>query len=202
MVAVANFQFHKWGGEIMHIKTDIVIMNVDKVAQGGLGRKIIIRNGGWPTWGSDTVLYFHRGTDFTNPATNRPDTRWSVFRYDLTTKQTVRVTPDTFDAMTPAAIDANKVVVATLRQSSAAAVVTQPRVEDQYRHIEVYDVTAPPDQAVKVTRTTQLSKADHYNPFVLDNGTRIGYHRCRMDHLLQNVRPLRSLPIYRSFWIF
>uniref|UniRef100_A0ACD5XXL8 Uncharacterized protein n=2 Tax=Avena sativa TaxID=4498 RepID=A0ACD5XXL8_AVESA len=63
MVAVANFRWNKWTGEIEHLKTDIVVMNVDRRAQGGLRRKILIRDGGWPTWGSDNVIFFHRGID-------------------------------------------------------------------------------------------------------------------------------------------
>ena len=53
MVAVANFRGNKWTGEIERLNTDIIVMNVDKTAQGGLGRKVLIRDGGWPTWGSD-----------------------------------------------------------------------------------------------------------------------------------------------------
>ncbi|CAO2142765.1 unnamed protein product [Urochloa humidicola] len=61
-VAVANFQ-DKWNGEIENLKTNIVVMNVDRRAQGGRGRDILIRDGGWPTWGSDDVIFFHRGFD-------------------------------------------------------------------------------------------------------------------------------------------
>jgi Tol biopolymer transport system component len=183
MVAVANFRGNKWTGEIERLNTDIAVMNVDKTAQGGLGRKILIRDGGWPTWGSDGVLFFHRGTETKLPAaTGTTKTNWGVYRYDIATKKTVRMTPETIDAMTPAAISETRVAVATIRQTSLQAVMTVQRVDAQYRHVEIFDVGAP-DRPVQITRSTR-PKADHYNPFVVDGGSRVGYHRCRTDDLL------------------
>ena len=34
-VAVANFSDNRWSGEIEHLQTDIVLMNVDRNTQGG-----------------------------------------------------------------------------------------------------------------------------------------------------------------------
>ncbi|OEL37982.1 hypothetical protein BAE44_0000999 [Dichanthelium oligosanthes] len=182
MVAVANFQFHRWDGEIEHLKTDIAIMNVDRQAQGGLNRKVIIRNAGWPTWGSDNVIFFHRAKSDPVRSLN---TSWGVFRYDIAANKEERVTPDTMDAMTPAAISETRVAVATIRQKSPQNVQVVARVEAQYRHIEIFDVTAL-DRPVKITLNAR-GMADHYNPFVLDGGSRIGYHRCRTEKLvLQN----------------
>uniref|UniRef100_A0ACD5XXL3 Uncharacterized protein n=1 Tax=Avena sativa TaxID=4498 RepID=A0ACD5XXL3_AVESA len=203
MVAVANFRGNRWTGEIERLNTDIVVMNVDKTAQGGLGRKILVRDGGWPTWGSDGVLFFHRGTDTKLlAATGTTKTNWGVYRYDIATKETVRVTPENLDAMTPAAISENRVAVATIRQSSLQAVMSVQRVDAQYRHVEIFDV-ASPDRPMQITRTTR-PKADHYNPFVVDGGSRVGYHRCRTDHLLgmQNangvVAPVKSFDKMQS----
>jgi Tol biopolymer transport system component len=177
-VAVANFQFHRWNGEIEHLKTDIAIMNVDRQAQGGLRRKVIIRNGGWPTWGSDNVIFFHRGD--TKPGTI--NTSWAVFRYDIAAGKEERVTPVGIDAMTPAAISETRVAVATVRKKSLQNIMTAPREEAQYRHIEIFDTTAL-DRPAQITLSAR-GKADHYSPFVLDGGSRIGYHRCRTDKLV------------------
>lgn len=178
MVAVANFRFNRWTGEIEHLKTDIVVMNVDRKAQGGLGRRIIIKDGGWPTWGSDSVIFFHRGIE-TRLSDGKTELRWRVFRYDVAAGREQAVTPeDCFKAITPAAISESKVAVATIRSKSG---FNDDREEQQYRHIEIFDVDDP-DNPVHVTK--MRPKADHYNPFVLDGGSRIGYHRCRTDKLL------------------
>nr|XP_051222489.1 uncharacterized protein LOC127340782 [Lolium perenne]XP_051222495.1 uncharacterized protein LOC127340782 [Lolium perenne] len=170
MVAVASFADSKWNGEIENLKTNIVVMNVD----GDLGRRLLIKDGGWPTWGSDSVIFFHRGVN-TTLRDGTVQTAWGVFRYDMTTRVTVRVTPAAFNCMTPAAISSTKVAVATIRKRSGFSDV---RDEAQYRHIEIYD-TAMPGQVIEVTRRGTNPKADHYNPFVDDGGKRIGYHRCR-----------------------
>ncbi|KAF2320141.1 hypothetical protein GH714_024276 [Hevea brasiliensis] len=73
-----------------------------------LKRKMVITNGGWPTWGSDDVIFFHR----------KVGEFWSVFRADISSGELVRVTPDGIDAVTPAAINGTKVAVATIRQKS------------------------------------------------------------------------------------
>ncbi|OEL37980.1 hypothetical protein BAE44_0001000 [Dichanthelium oligosanthes] len=180
-VAVANFKFHRWTGEIQHLKTDIVVMNVDRQAQGGLRRKVLIRDGGWPSWGSDRVIFFHRCFDKTL-ASGEVESTWGVFRYDITTGETVRVTPEAFDAVTPAAISETKVAVATIRQK--ANLTENHRVEAQYRHIEIFDVAAPNEPARITHRISP--EVDFYNPFILDGGARVGYHRCRTGNLLQN----------------
>ncbi|EEF38217.1 uncharacterized protein LOC8274801 [Ricinus communis] len=167
-VAVASFQGKGWNGEIEDLQTDIHVMNVEKQP---LGRMKVIKNGGWPTWGSDNVIFFHR----------KVGEFWSVFRADISngqTSETLRVTPDGIDAITPAAINSTKVAVATIRQKSKFSDI---RVEAQYRHIEIFDSTAP-QQPIQITQKTR-PKADHYNPFVVDGGKRIGYHRCKSDLL-------------------
>lgn len=167
-VAVASFQGKGWNGEIEDLQTDIYVMNVEKPP---LGRMRVIKNGGWPTWGSDNVLFFHR----------KVGDKWGVFRADISngeTSEILRVTPDEIDAITPAAINATKVAVATIRQKSKFSDV---RVEAQYRHIEIFDSTAP-EQTIQITQKTR-PKADHFNPFVIDGGKRIGYHRCKSDIL-------------------
>lgn len=195
MVAVANFQQNRWNGEIENLKTDIVIMNVDKRAQGGLGRSRLIKDGGWPTWGSDNVIFFHRGFDTTPPSNTAT---WAVFRYDIAGGKEERVTPEGIDAMTPAAISETKVAVATVREKSKQVNMKVERKESQYRHIEIFDAASPGQPPVQITQKTR-PEGDHYNPFVLDGGRRIGYHRCRTDKLLkvQQVRHDRR-PTYKN----
>ncbi|KAI8548788.1 hypothetical protein RHMOL_Rhmol07G0301200 [Rhododendron molle] len=172
-IAVASFQGKGgWDGEIEDLKTDIFVMNVDS---GGVGkrleRRLVVRNGGWPTWGSDNIIFFHR----------KVGQFWGVFRADISnstgiTQEVTRVTPDDIDARTPAAINATTVAVATIRQTSKFG---DTRVEAQYRHIEIFDSTRPHIQITQKTRP----KADHFNPFVIDGGKRIGYHRCKSELL-------------------
>ncbi|CAL5033531.1 unnamed protein product [Urochloa decumbens] len=161
-VAMATFRPEGWEGEIEDLQTDIFMMNVERPPM----RKRLIRNGGWPSWASEDVIFFHRKVGDT----------WGVFRHDIGKNETVRVTPEAFDAMTPAAISDTKVAVATIRQKSKFSDV---RAEAQYRHIEIFD-TAGQQPPVQLTQKTR-PKADHFNPFVLDDGLRVGYHRARSD---------------------
>ncbi|XP_050215638.1 uncharacterized protein LOC126666806 [Mercurialis annua] len=163
-VAVASFQGKGWTGEIEDMKTDIYVMNIDR---NPLDRKRVIQNGGWPTWGSDNVIFFHR---FVVKGGDAKNDFWAVFRADISTGRIDQVTPDGFDAMTPAAVDATKVAVATKRQES-----------NYSRHIEIFDSNVP-DQSVKITQIIR-PEADHFNPFVMDGGDRIGYHRSRVEPL-------------------
>jgi len=175
-VAVASFQGKGWAGEIEDLKTNIYVMNVEK--HSGLKRSLAITDGGWPSWGSDNVIFFHRKEGVHREESEK---KWGVFRYTIDTKETVRVTTEEFDAVTPAAISETKVAVATIRDKVMN--FSDVRKEAQYRHIEIFDVAAP-GQPVQITQKTR-PKADHYNPFVLDGGGRVGYHRCRSD-LLQH----------------
>ncbi|KAL5727117.1 hypothetical protein ACHQM5_000347 [Ranunculus cassubicifolius] len=170
MIAVASFQKKGgWKGEIEDLKTDIYVMNIDEPFE----RTLVIENGGWPTWGSHDIIYFHR---------RDKNKHWGVFRTDIS-KGVVssdggdRVTPEGMSAMTPAAINATTVAVAIIRQPSTD--LTDIRGEAQYRHIEVFDSTKK-QKPIEITRKIR-PKSDHFNPFVLDNGKSIGYHPCRSD---------------------
>ncbi|XP_020200485.1 uncharacterized protein [Aegilops tauschii subsp. strangulata] len=209
-VAVANFRFNQWTGEIGRLKTDIVVMNVDRQAQGGLGRSVLIKDGGWPTWGSDTVIFFHRGVDSIDKASGRTNTAWGVYRYDLTTKDDpVKVTPDGIQAMTPAAISETKVAVAVTREGTRIAIAVVDRdKKEQYRHIEIYDYEVGKlASPVIITHSTVLNGfADHYSPFVLDGGTRVGFHRCITDKentaAPENFSKLQSPPTQKDVGIY
>ncbi|XP_015690582.1 uncharacterized protein LOC102704685 [Oryza brachyantha] len=170
-VAVASFQGKKWDGEIKNLKTNIYVMSLENPSQD---RERVIENGGWPSWGSEDVIFFHRKDDDDG---DQRQGSWGVFRHTLSTGETVRVTPASFDAVTPAAVDETRVAVATIRQKSEFSDV---RVEAQYRHIEVFDMSSP--EPLQITRNTR-PKADHFNPFVMDGGKLIGYHRCKSERL-------------------
>ncbi|CAL4988639.1 unnamed protein product [Urochloa decumbens] len=166
-VAVASFQGKEWDGEISDLKTDIYVINLQDPRHD---RKLVIKNGGWPSWGGDDAIFFHRKDGGSG--------NWGVFRYSLSSRKTVRVTPASFDAVTPAAVDEDRVAVATIRRRSTFSDVRAP---EQYRHIEVFDMRSL-GKPLEITRHA-LPKADHFNPFVLDDGEYIGYHRCKHEQL-------------------
>jgi len=193
-VAVAKFSDNKWSGEIEHLKTDIVvmIMNVDRNAQGGGkpldDRAVCIQDAGWPSWGSDNVIFFHRAVDKKDdPDSDRLTPHWGVYRYDIAAGRTEPVTPGNIYAMTPAAISETKVAVATIRQRTNQ--MGGARDADMFRHIEIFDVPGPGGTQQPSVKITQVvwPKADHYNPFVLHGGACIGYHRATTERLLEEV---------------
>lgn len=164
-----------WDGEIEDLRTDIFVMNIEKPFQ----RKLVVKKGGWPTWGSDSVLFFHRKDDPKVPRDMEKEF-WGVYRADLSNVAVKRVTPEGIDAISPAAIDATRVAVATVRKKSGLSDI---RKEEQYRHIEIFDSTGR-QESIKITQKTR-PKADHFNPFVIDGGKRIGYHRCKNDLVIE-----------------
>ncbi|KAI3852689.1 hypothetical protein MKX03_008717 [Papaver bracteatum] len=191
-IAVASFEgTGGWDGAIEDQKTDIYVMNVEEP----YGRRLVVKNGGWPTWGSDDILFFHRKDDKKLPDNTTDGNYWGVYRSDISSASVmpVRVTPDTIDAFTPAAIDATTVAVATIRQKSE---FSDTRVEAQYRHIEIFYSTGgrEPTQITQKTR----SKGDHFNPFVISGGRRIGYHCCTSDPLDDEEEIKRQFQIIKS----
>ena len=179
-IAVASFQRKAgWDGEIEDLKTSIFVMNVEKP----LNRKLIVVDGGWPTWGSDNILFFHRNIEKVKIVK-----RWGVFRVDLRVgpKSVTRVTPEEISAITPAAIDETSVAVATIRRPFTFDEIEQDeRKEDQYRHIEVFDMNKSKDESILITQKVR-SMADHFNPFIIEDNNgekRIGYHRCNSDKI-------------------
>ncbi|XP_028104619.1 uncharacterized protein LOC114303665 [Camellia sinensis] len=166
-IAVASFEGKHggWNGEIKDLQTNIFVTNVEEP----FNCKLVVRNGGWPTWESDNVIFFHhKNREF-----------WGVFHTDLNSGTESRVTPDEIQAITPAAIDATRVAVATIRQKSKLSDVV--RVKTQFRHIEIFDSTGQ-QQNIRITQNT-MPRVDHFNPFVIDGGKRIRYHRCKSNLL-------------------
>ncbi|KAL5699960.1 hypothetical protein ACHQM5_025472 [Ranunculus cassubicifolius] len=188
-IAVASFERRGgwngeigWTGEIEDLKTDIIVMNIEKP----YNPTKVITNGGWPTWGSEDVIFFHRKDDpidRTNNDKHPKDEFWGVYRADISkgfTSVTSRMTPANIDGFTPTAIDANRVVIVTVREESAG--LGAAREAPQFRHIEMFDKTKGTQQSTKITQNIR-AKADHFNPFVIDGGKRIGYHRGRSEKL-------------------
>ncbi|KAI3936165.1 hypothetical protein MKW92_008188 [Papaver armeniacum] len=180
MIAVASYlgKAGGWGGEIEDLKTNIYTMDV----KSPYTRKMIVKNGGWPTWGSDNVIFFHRKDDpiIHPPGQKFPkDVFWGVYRVEINTGIVKRVTPPNIDGFTPVAIDPNRVAVVTVREESQG--LGAARVVDQFRQIEIFD--SRNGSSTKITQNTKSSKADHFNPFLIDGGKLIGYHRGRSDKL-------------------
>ncbi|KAL5583492.1 hypothetical protein UlMin_015934 [Ulmus minor] len=194
-IAVASFQGKGgWDGEIEDLQTNIYVMSVEKP----LRRNLVVTNGGWPTWGSDDVLFFHR----------KVGEFWGVFRAEISNGSVVseaaRVTPKEFHAMTPAAINTTSVAVATIREKSRLSATG--RKKEQYRHIEIFDSTKKEPE--KITQTIK-PLADHFNPFVIDGGKSIGYHRCKSGdyniptQLLGKLKsPLPDVELFRVPGVF
>jgi Tol biopolymer transport system component len=165
-IAVASFQRRGgWKGEIEDLKTNIYVMNVDKP----YNRRLLVENGGWPTWGSENVIFFHR----------KIDKHWGVYRLDISTGKETRLTPDKMDAVTPAALGPDSVAVATIYEKPDFN--KEERVEAQYRQIEIYFSLEQNAEPQKVTKNI-CSMADHFNPFVVDGGKTLGYHRSIRVH--------------------
>ncbi|KAI3867880.1 hypothetical protein MKX03_021622 [Papaver bracteatum] len=177
-IALASYQekIGGWGGEIEDLKTNIYIMDVESPHST---RNMVVENGGWPTWGSDNVIFFHRKDDPTYQPDGKKHAFWGVYRVDIINGDVKRVTPQKIDGFTPAAIDANKVAVVTVRQESQG--LGEAREVDQFRQIEIFD--SETQHSTKITQNTKSSKADHFNPFMIDGGKLIGYHRGRSDKL-------------------
>ncbi|XP_074290839.1 uncharacterized protein LOC141617548 [Silene latifolia] len=175
-VAMASFQRKGgWEGEIEDLRTDIFVMNVDKPSN----RKLVVENGGWPTWATNDVLFFHRNTN----TPNDKDTSWAVFRLDMRTSPPTetQVTPKEINAITPAAVNETTVAVATIRSKYNINNPEKEREINQYRHIEIFSLSGEP--VIKVTEMVR-PRADHFNPFIVvdkERGMRIGYHRCNTD---------------------
>ncbi|XP_057790405.1 uncharacterized protein LOC131007270 [Salvia miltiorrhiza] len=159
LIAVASYGRKAWGGEFHEIDTDIVVFSESDPTS----RAVVCQHGGWPSWWSDSILYFHREAE---------DGWWSIFRADLSHDFAssppvvpVRITPPGVHCFTPAAVHGNKrIVVATRRNGK------------NYRHIEIFDTESQKFQPV-----TELLNPNHhhYNPFVSPGATFLGYHRFR-----------------------
>ncbi|KAK9689319.1 hypothetical protein RND81_09G052000 [Saponaria officinalis] len=206
-LAVASFEGKEggWQGEIEDLMTNIFVFSMDEPSR----RTMVIRNGGWPSWGSDNVLYFHRKLD------DSTGDYWAVFRADLSIDLSAKisqVTPDKIKAFTPTAINEYTVAVGTIRETSSFA--ERRTKADQYRHVEIFDARGQ-KEPIPITKCNK-PMADHYNPFLMleNNGDpRIGYHRADIGGLknpaevqrqeLMNLQsPIRHVGLFRISGVF
>nr|XP_024383837.1 uncharacterized protein LOC112286315 [Physcomitrium patens]PNR61619.1 hypothetical protein PHYPA_000042 [Physcomitrium patens] len=164
-VAVGSNEGRGWQREIEALNLDLYIFK----AEDGSQRRMIVRNGGWPTWMDDNTVYFHRIAD---------DGWWSIFKVnvsDTSADQVAeRVTPSGVHAFTPAASRSGKWIAVATRRAS-------------FRHIEIFEL-----ESKKFFPLTALINPNthHYNPFVSPSSNKIGYHRCRgLDQDAQTVDP-------------
>ncbi|XP_078433955.1 uncharacterized protein LOC144705244 [Wolffia australiana] len=174
--AVASSGEGSYTGETQDLRPHIAVFKT----RDGSERKIVVDHGGWPCWGDDSTLYFHRKSD---------DGWWSIFKAtlnrDFSVSSTDRVTPPGFHAFTPAA-GKGFLVMATRRPTS------------DFRHIELLDLAR--GEFVEITRGLS-PRSHHFNPFVSPGSSHIGYHRCRRSDshlLLENIQsPESEISLFR-----
>lgn len=159
--AVASYGARGWDGEVEELSTDLFIFST----RDGARRVKVVEHGGWPCWGDERTLYFHR----------KGEDQWlSIYRAILPSHGPVsvesvaiqRVTPPGLHVFTPATSPGNKsfIAVATRRPTS------------DFRHIELFNLEK--NEFTELTRLVS-PQAHHYNPFISSDWTRVGYHRCR-----------------------
>jgi Tol biopolymer transport system component len=124
--------------------TDLYVMKPD-----GGGRRLVIKNGGWPCFTADGQgLFFH----------SQRQGRWGIWRVGLDGSNPERVTPPELEAFTPrAAGDGRRLAAAVLR--------------GEHRQIELLELGSG--------KWTPLTKeaADHWNPSFSPNGGQVVYHK-------------------------
>jgi Tol biopolymer transport system component len=160
--AVTSYGAGGWHGEVEELSTDIyVFLTLD-----GTRRVKVVEHGGWPCWGDETTLYFHRRGE---------DKWWSIYRailpshVPISTESVVieRVTPPGLHVFTPATSPENNfIAVATRRPTS------------KFRHIELFDLET--SEFKEITRLVS-PETHHFNPFLSPDSTRVGYHKCRWE---------------------
>ncbi|KAJ9568483.1 hypothetical protein OSB04_004449 [Centaurea solstitialis] len=188
--AVASAGENGWGGEVEELNTDIYVF----LTQNGSSRVKVVDHGGWPSWADDSVFYFHRRGE---------DGWWSIYvailpkdrPFTIDSVVTRRVTPPGVHSFTPAASVTNKGIIA----------VATRRADSEYRHIELYDVVSG---SFKDLTRLVAPRANHYNPFLSPDSSRVGYHRCRgfgsmgkmvkSDLFLENIQtPRPGISLFR-----
>jgi hypothetical protein len=64
---VASTQGRDWDGEVGNLDPDLYIFR----AEDGSQRRLVLRNGGWPSWADSSTVFFHRVAE---------DGWWSIFK--------------------------------------------------------------------------------------------------------------------------
>ncbi|XP_023730190.1 uncharacterized protein LOC111877919 [Lactuca sativa] len=188
--AVASSGEKGWGGEVQELDTDIYVF----LTQDGSRRVKVVEHGGWPSWADESTFFFHRQSD---------DGWWSIYMailpknklFTVNSVTTQRVTPPGLHAFTPAASVTKKNIIA----------VATRRPGSDYRHIELYDIVSG---SFKDLTRSIAPRANHYNPFISPDSSRVGYHKCRgsgsnsevinNDMFLENIQtPKPRISLFR-----
>ncbi|XP_050237358.1 uncharacterized protein LOC126687050 [Mercurialis annua] len=177
--AVASYGSRIWDVKFQDLTTDIVVFEEAHPEK----RVVVCELGGWPSWSGDSTVYFHRKAE---------DGFWSIFQVKLPENlddlsqfpcTPVRITPPGVNCLTPAAMhDGKRIVVATRRPGSV------------YRHIEIFDLDSNTFHPVSLPVNPNFQ---HFNPFVSDDSSFIGYHRFRGEEAsgettIPNLEPVKS----------
>ncbi len=134
--------------------TDLFVMRPD-----GSGRRLVVKNGGWPSFAGDgQSLFFH----------SRRQGNWGVWRVNLDGSNLKRITPPDFEAFTPrVSVDGKWLVLAVLR--------------GEHRQIELMDLSTG-----KLTPLT-TGATDHWNPAISSDGRQVVYHQASPGSAVPNV---------------
>jgi Tol biopolymer transport system component len=134
--------------------TDLYVMKPD-----GSRRKLVVKDGGWPTFSGDgKALFFHR----------RDSGKWGIWRINLDGSGLERVTPAEVEAFTPRASADGKWLVAAV-------------LHGKHRQIERIDLASR-----KRTVMTE-GETDHWNPAVSADGRWVVYHKSTPGQVVPNV---------------
>ncbi len=125
----------------------------------GSGRRLIIKNGGWPSFAGDgQSLFFH------SPRQGN----WGVWRVNLDGANLMRITPPDLEAFTPRASADGKWLVMAVPRSG-------------HRQIELMDLSTG-----KLTALT-WEATDHWNPSISSDGRHVVYHKISSGFTTPNV---------------
>ncbi|KAJ9567691.1 hypothetical protein OSB04_003657 [Centaurea solstitialis] len=133
----------------------------------GPSRVKVVDHGGWPSWADDSVFYF---------STRRgEDGWWSIYVGILPKDLAIfgRLGGDSASHPTGSSLVYSSCF--SNQQGEIFAVATR-RADSEYRHIELYDVVSG---SFKDLTPLVAPRANHYNPFLSPDSSRVGYHRCR-----------------------
>jgi Tol biopolymer transport system component len=132
--------------------TNLYTMKLD-----GTGRRLIIKDGGWPTFSADGMrLFFH----------SKRQGNWGIWRVNLDGSGLVRVTPQEIEAYTPRA--AGHWLVAAVERGG-------------HRQIDLVDpVTGH-------TTDLTTDPVDHWNPAITPDGRQVLYHKVTPGLATPNV---------------
>jgi Tol biopolymer transport system component len=140
--------------------TDLYVMQPD-----GGGRRLVVKNGGWPAFAADGgSLFFHRKTG----------DNWGIWRVMLDGSGPQRVTPEEAEAFTPRTSPDGKWLVVAVERGG-------------HRQIERFEL------ATKLFTPVTSEPVDHWNPSISADG-QVLYHRAAAEYLVPNAELWGSPP--------